>query len=116
MPQNPAPEPRTPDRDPGLAVERTTLAWQRTGLSLMVGALIMGRLAFAEIGPAALPGAFLAALLGGWVTLESQWRHAQAAGTRRRDRPRGGRAGAFLAIAVIALVLTEMAAVITAAS
>lgn len=115
MPTNPVPEPTSPARDPGLAVERTTLAWQRTGLSLLVGALIMGRIAFVELGPAALPGAFAAALLAGWVVFETRRRHADASGARVGQRSRGGRAGLFLSLAVTALVLTEVAAVLSRA-
>ncbi len=100
-----------PSRDPGLANERTALAWQRTGLSLLVGALILGRIAFVDLGPAALPGALVGAALAGWVVFESRWRYAQSEGTRSRMRPRGGRAGAFLALAVTALAITEIAAV-----
>ncbi len=102
-------DPSESGRDPGLANERTMLAWQRTGLSLFVGALVMGRLAFTSFGPAALPGAIVAAALSAWVVLESHWRYAQADGRRVRGRPRGGRAGVFLATAVLLLVLTEFA-------
>lgn len=99
-------------RDPGLANERTLLAGQRTALSLMAAALIMGRLSFENLGAAALPGAVAAGLLATWVFVESGWRYRQADGTRERTRPRGGRAATFLALSVILLVLTEAASVL----
>ncbi len=104
-------------RDPGLAHERTQLAWQRTALSLMVGAAVLGRLAFSELGVAALPGAGAAIVLSGWVAVESRVRSRRAGGIhprpRPRARPRGGRAPAFLAVAVLALAMTELAVVLS---
>lgn len=94
-------------RDPGLANERTLLAGQRTALSLMVAALVMGRLAFEDLGIIGVPAAAGAGALAGWVFIEARWRYRQADGTRTRARPRGGRAATFLAAAVVLLVLTE---------
>lgn len=99
-------------RDPGLANERTLLAGQRTALSLVVAALVMGRLAFEDLGLAALPGALGAGALAGWVFVESHWRYRQADGTRARTRARGGRAATFMTLAVVLLVLTEAASVL----
>lgn len=96
-------------RDPGLANERTLLAGQRTALSLMAAALVMGRLAFEDLGVIGLPGAVGAGALAAWVFVESRWRYRQADGTRARSRARGGRAATFMAIAVILLALTETA-------
>lgn len=103
---------RSGSRDPGLANERTLLAGQRTALSLMAAALVMGRMAFEDLGVAGLPGAVGAGLLAAWVFVESRWRYRQADGTRERSRPRGGRGATFLALAVILLVLTEAASVL----
>lgn len=43
-----------PAADNGLQRERTTLAWRRTGLALIVAALVIGRLSAQETGPAAV--------------------------------------------------------------
>lgn len=99
-------------RDPGLANERTLLAGQRTALSLMAAALVLGRLAFEDLGPLALPGAIGAGILAAWVFVESHWRYRQADGTRARSRDRGGRGATFLTLAVVLLVLTEAASVL----
>ncbi|MHA6525886.1 DUF202 domain-containing protein [Tessaracoccus sp. G1721] len=56
--------------DPGLAAERTILAWQRTGLSIGLGALVFARIEASAVGlwSWALAGAglALAILIGVW--------------------------------------------------
>lgn len=47
--------------DPGLQPERTRLAWQRTAISLAVGALVYARVESATLGVAS----WLCAVLGG---------------------------------------------------
>lgn len=89
-------------RDPGLANERTTLAWQRTALAIAAGAAVMARLTFADLGTPALLTLGAAFLLSGWVLLESR--------LRPRRSTRSGRAAAWLAIAVVLMALVELAA------
>jgi uncharacterized membrane protein YidH (DUF202 family) len=71
-------------RDPGLAAERTDLAWNRSGLSLLAcGAAVMRGLAHppldkgnVAVGAAILGLAAITWALGAW--------HAQRSGARRR--------------------------------
>jgi putative membrane protein len=51
--------------------ERTTLAWRRTGLALLVGSLTIGRLTLDTLGPAVVVPTALGAVLAGWVTVVS---------------------------------------------
>lgn len=70
-------------RDPGAQQERTTLAWRRTGLTLVVGALTIGRLGVESLGPVVVVPTILAVTLAGWVA-------AHALRTRRLARPHPG--------------------------
>lgn len=98
--------------DPGLANERTALAWQRTALATLAGAGIVARLTWTDLGTVAIVVLALAGALGLWVFVESWARYAHAAGTRIRPRSRGGRAPAAVAIAVALVAATELAAVL----
>lgn len=55
-------------RDPGLQQERTRLAWQRTGLSVVAGALIVTRGAMGPSGDVLLVVGLLV-LGGAWLIL-----------------------------------------------
>jgi uncharacterized membrane protein YidH (DUF202 family) len=97
--------------DPGVGNERTALAWQRTALSVLAGAAIVGRLAFSELGVAALVGPAIAVPLSAWILIEGSARYqrrASSVGARRS----GGRGPAFLGCATLVLLLTELAAVL----
>jgi len=96
--------------DLGLSNERTALAWQRTALSLVAGAAILGRLTFDRLGFIAvgLLGAAIGLCL--WVFAESGWRYAQQLGVRQRRSGRGGRAALFLTIAACLIAITEVGA------
>lgn len=87
------------------APERTSLAWQRTALSLAVSAVVIGRLAVGALGPVAVAGAALAALFAAAVLLSR----------RVLDRPverRGGAVPLLLALAVLTLGAVEVVAAV----
>lgn len=86
--------------DPGLANERTALAWQRTALSLMVAAAILARLTFHELGRTAVLVLGVAVRLSAWVFFESRGRY--------RRTGRGGRASMALTVATCLLCGTEV--------
>lgn len=101
-------------RDPGLQQERTALAWRRTGLALVAGALGIGRLTMDTLGTGVLVPAALAAALALWVvglTLRGG-RYASA----HPDEPHfdriltDGRVPAVVTAVVVGLALGEIAA------
>lgn len=100
--------------DAGFGNERTALAWQRTALALVTGAAILSRLTFAELGVWALGSVLVAGPLGLWVLFESRGRYRHDAGLQSRERSRGGRSPAALAVATVAVGLTELAALLVA--
>lgn len=106
-----------PARDPGLQQERTALAWRRTGLALVVGALTIGRLTMDTLGTTVLLPAAAAAVLAAWVvsvTMRGR-RHALT----HPDEPsfdkvlRDGRVPAVVALVAAGLALGELAAALT---
>jgi uncharacterized membrane protein YidH (DUF202 family) len=99
--------------DPGLQQERTALAWRRTGLALVVGALTIGRLTLDTLGAVVLVPAAVAAALAAWVvtvTLRSG-RYART----HPDEPAfdrilaDGRVPAVVALVTGSLALGELA-------
>ena len=58
---------REVERDPGMQQERTTLAWRRTGLSLLVGSLTIGRLTLETLGAAVVIPTAMTAVLALWI-------------------------------------------------
>ena len=101
-----------PDPEPGVYNERTALAWQRTALSLLAGSAVVARLAFDALGLLAVLGFAVSLPLVVWVMWESQGRYHHHAGVRLRARPRGGRAPTALAVVVVVVALTELAAIL----
>jgi uncharacterized membrane protein YidH (DUF202 family) len=91
--------------DPGTAGERTALAWQRTALTVIAGALLVSRLTLDTLGPAAFAVVVVAVPIAVWVLVESRLRH-------RRGIRQGGRAAAGLTAAVVALAATELVALL----
>ncbi|MEO3936790.1 DUF202 domain-containing protein [Dermatophilaceae bacterium Soc4.6] len=98
---------------PGLAVERTTLAWQRTALSLLGVSLLLARLAYERLGPAVL--VVVAVSLAHVVGLLRGLRHRQHArlGTSTSRRPPMA-VGTHAAL--LSLQVTLLAAVVVAAA
>jgi len=102
------------DAPPAVSGDRTVLAWQRTAFSLLAGAAVLSRLTGDRLGTAALAGLGVTALLVLWVLV------AGAAGTRGQTpadvRARDGRAAAALSAGIVAVGLTELAAVLVGGS
>jgi uncharacterized membrane protein YidH (DUF202 family) len=96
----------------GAQNERTALAWQRTALSLLAGSAAVARLTVGRLGPLALLCVVVAVPAAGWVFLESRSRYRRDAELTGRDRPRGGRAPAVLALLTVTIALTELAALL----
>lgn len=100
-------------RDPGVANERTSLAWQRTALSTVAGAAIMVRLVREGLSSVALPLLGAALVLSAVVLLGEHLRY-RAHHAARRVALGPGVAGAALAIALALVALTELIALATA--
>lgn len=103
--------------DPAAPQERTALAWRRTGLALLVGALTIGRLTAGTLGPAVLVPTVLGAVLSGWVVAASL--RPRRLARRHPDQPAfsvlaDGRLPAVVAALVGGLALGELAAAVTA--
>jgi hypothetical protein len=106
--------------DPGGAQERTTFAWRRTGLALLVGAVTIARLSVEHLGLFVLAPAALAAEAALWVVVRgvSTRRAGPTLGTTRgvADAPspfavlRDGRMPAVVALTLGLLALGELAA------
>lgn len=97
---------------PGLAQERTSLAWQRTALAILTGSMLLARLTFDVLGVPALVLMVAAATLAAKVLLESRAR--QRSGPPESRRSHDGRRMLLLAGATALLALTEALALLLA--
>jgi uncharacterized membrane protein YidH (DUF202 family) len=100
-------------RDPGMQQERTTLAWRRTGLALLVASLTIGRITLESLGPLVVIPTVLTAAMALHVVLDSlrQRRLADAHPDDGRFLVmRDGRLVAIVAAVIGALAVGELAA------
>lgn len=102
--------------DDGLQQERTTLAWRRTGLSVAIAALVIGRLTATALGPTAVVLTALGATGAAWMTIATLRRGRFAAGssveTAFDSVLADGRAPALLASVTCLLAAVEVAAIL----
>lgn len=101
----------TRPQPPGLQNERTALAWQRTALSLLAGAVALTRFAYEQIGFVGL-ACLLAVPLTGAVLLRSGRRYRHR-GVQLDELTVGdGLPGLALVGAVVLMCLTGLAIVL----
>ncbi len=103
--------------DPAAPQERTALAWRRTGLALLVGALTIGRLTLDSLGPVVVLPTVVAATLAGWVLVEAL--RARRLARPHPDQPHfsvlaDGRLPGVVAGLVAGLALGELLAAVVA--
>ncbi|MBM6400176.1 DUF202 domain-containing protein [Phycicoccus sonneratiae] len=104
-------------RDPGAQQERTTLAWRRTGLALVVAAFTVGRLALPTLGPSVALPTVLVAALATYVVADTL--RQRRIGVAHPDDPRfwvlrDGRVVAAVAVVVMAIGVGELALAVAA--
>jgi uncharacterized membrane protein YidH (DUF202 family) len=92
---------------PTALAERTTLAWERTALSLVGGAALLARLTADRLGLFSLTGLVVIGPLALWSSAV-RGRQVTGRGEGRRD----GRAGAALSLGIVVLGMVELASVL----
>jgi uncharacterized membrane protein YidH (DUF202 family) len=98
-------------RDPGGQNERTSLAWQRTALSIAAGSAILARLTFADIGVWALAVFGVSLVLSTLTLVSTRWEYRRRATLPApRLRLHQGTRAALLTANVLILCLAEIAA------
>lgn len=106
-----APQDDTVDR--GRYEERTVLAWHRTALAIIGGAMVQFRLTYGD-GPSWLLAVIVvAALLAVLSVTESRHRYPGEGGRRAAVLDRGGRLAALVATSVTLLLVAELALVLS---
>jgi uncharacterized membrane protein YidH (DUF202 family) len=98
-------------RDPGGQNERTSLAWQRTALSIAGGSAVVAHLTYADIGVWALVVFGVSLVLSTLTLVSTRWEYRRRASlpAPRRGLHEGTRA-ALLTANVLILCLAEIAA------
>jgi uncharacterized membrane protein YidH (DUF202 family) len=96
--------------DLGVSNERTALAWQRTALAVLAAAVLVTRLTVGELGGLAFVCTAVAVPVTLWLFTEGRLRYLHQRGSRLRAAGRGGRATAAVAVATVAVAITELAA------
>ncbi len=104
-----------PAPDPAAPQERTALAWRRTGLALLIGALTIGRLTLDSLGPVVVLPTVIGATLAAWVLVEAL--RARRMARPHQDQPgfsvlADGRLPGVVAGVVGGLALGELAAAV----
>lgn len=102
-------------RDEGLQAERTALSWRRTGLALLVGSLVLGRLTLERSGPVAVVVIGIAAVVVLWAMVDA-FRHGRMAlvspvDARFSSLLRDGRLPAAMTVTAVILASVELAVV-----
>ena len=93
--------------------ERTSLAWTRTGLALLLAAVVVARLTVARLGPVSVVVAALGLVVSGWILISSRqrFRAAHLALRQGSHRP-DARLPAVLAGFIVAISLAELVALL----
>lgn len=104
--------------DPGLQLERTALAWRRTGLAVAVGAVAGARVLAPVLGAGAVVVAVLGLALAALFLLGSTRRGRRAQATLLADGDLaagpGGRLMAAVCVACTAVGVAALVVVVTA--
>ena len=90
------------DADRGRPIERTSLSWQRTSLSVAVGVAVVARLQSERLGP----GLGLLLVAGVALALWAAWAGSRRVGT---GRPRDGAPHLALCLALVLVAAVEVA-------
>ena len=109
----PAVAPQDDSVDLGRYEERTVLAWHRTALAIIAGAMVQFRLTYEDGPPWLLAVIVVAALLALLSVTESRHRYPGDDTRRAAVLDRGGRLAGLVAASVTLLLLAELALVLS---
>lgn len=99
--------------DQGLQSERTELAWQRTALSALTGALVLFRLTVGRAGSIAIVTLMMTLPVTSWVLMRSRQRHWSQRADQSGTTVGGGRPAAGMAAVVVIMSLSELLTIVT---